>query len=143
MESIIIWIVIIAIGFVYDWAKKKHESSEEVRHKPDVSSRPAPCNASWAKHTPLHYTATDNGTPQQSSQTKERKGTSASAISHSYTPIANIVENDCTLQVEELEGNLEMNISNTPSQQDNVAYHEHYNRWRKAIIDTQILERKF
>ncbi len=48
METIIIWIVIVAVGAAYEWVKKKAAPSEDEQRPPARTSRPAPCDAPWS-----------------------------------------------------------------------------------------------
>ena len=65
------------------------------------------------------------------------------APAHSYQPLTNLPANDTPMQVEELDNNQETPQTSKLSQQELAERQAHYDRWRKAILDTQILERKF
>lgn len=129
--------MIITIGFVYDWAKKKHASPQKQPPKSGVTSRPAPCDASWSKQANNQWT-TDVSHPVQ--EVKSHKSTPVSA--HNYTPLTNIPDNT-PMQVEVLDDGTSESPAPIASTYEQEARQAHYDRWRKAILDTQILERKF
>lgn len=58
-----------------------------------------------------------------------------------YQPISNLPEEGGHIEVVDLSG--ETADDPSPSIQGSPNATEHYNRWRQAIIDTQILQRKF
>lgn len=142
METIIIWIVIVAVGAVFEWVKKKSASQEGGQSRPGSISRPAPCNTTWSvPTTDVDMTSKPQPQPQpQPRQTKAAKP--APAPAHAYQPLANLSQNDDTpLQVEVLDDSDET-APVSPTREHDLRT-AHYDRWRKAILDTQILERKF
>lgn len=140
METIILWIVIIAVGAVWERIKKKADKDEQWR-PPGTSPLPAPCDAPWAQP---HTKATAK--PQRQAQS----GTAAAApkpkqasLPHAYKPIKDTTP-DNVMEIETLdEDNGTITAGSKMTDQDIRARQAHYDRWRKAILDTQILERKF
>ena len=144
METIIIWIVIVAVGAAYEWVKKKAAPSESEQHPPARTSRPAPCNAPWSTDRAMQQPARMQHEPRKPKPQKPAPAASAiPAPAHSYQPLTNLPANDTPMQVEELDNNQETPQNSKVSQQELAERQAHYDRWRKAILDTQILERKF
>lgn len=145
METIIIWIVIVAVGAAYEWVKKKAAPSESEQRPPARTSRPAPCNASWSTDRTTQHPARRQP-EQRKKQAPKPPAPATSAIpapAHTYQPLTNLPTDDTPMQVEELDNNQETPQTSKVSQQELAERQAHYDRWRKAILDTQILERKF
>ncbi|WP_285823323.1 hypothetical protein [Duncaniella freteri] len=144
MEDIIIWIVIIAVGMAIEFLKKKKaEGDEDIqvterKRQPRPASRPAPYRAPSVDNNDV----TDNGTPRHPIHPKPapaQSGNQAQPVRHnpfrsSYQPIAMSENMEAEISVEQPAA------TTAPSDEERDA---HYARWRQAILDTQILERKF
>lgn len=144
METIIIWIVIVAVGAVYERIKKKAAQSDSEQRPPARTSRPAPCNASWGTDRSMQHPASMQPEPRKPKAPKPAPAASViPAPAHTYQPLTNLPTNDTPMQIEELDDSQETPRVATMSQQELAERQAHYDRWRKAILDTQILERKF
>lgn len=144
METIIIWIVIATIGAAYDRFKKKSSASDGEQRPPARTSRPAPCNALWSTDRNTQHPASMQPEPQKPKVPKPAPATSViPAPAHTYQPLTNLPTNDTPMQIEELDDSQETPQAATMSQQELAERQAHYDHWRKAILDTQILERKF
>ena len=133
METIIIWIVIVAVGAAFEWVKKKSASHEGGQSLPGSISRPTPCNEPWSVPEPSKA-----ATPQPQ---RPKAARPAPAPANVYKPPTNLPQNDTQLQVEVLDDS--DGVAPAPSARELDSRTAHYDRWRKAILDTQILERKF
>lgn len=145
METIIIWIVIIAVGAAFEWVKKKSAPSDNEPHPTARISRPAPCDADWSTINPSQPTVSRQPEPRKPQIPKPASvaNTVTPTSLHAYKPLTNLPANDTPIQVEELDDSREPQQSAKMTQQELVERQAHYDRWRKAILDTQILERKF
>ncbi len=144
MEDIIIWIVIIAVGMAIEFLKKKKaEGDEDIqvterKRQPRPASRPAPYRAPSVDNNDVK----DNGTTRHPIHPKPapaQSGNQAQPVRHnpfrsSYQPIAMSENMEEEISVEQPAA------TTAPSDEESDA---HYARWRQAILDTQILERKF
>lgn len=144
MESIIIWIVIIVAGYVFEQIKKRAErkkAEEEAlnRHNPIASSpshTPAPYiqEVNRALHRPAPTMAAKPAPFREKAQQPIRQDTAtpvhdiSSSPTKAYKPL-DIAVNETPMEIAE-----------HPDDQSRTA---HYDRWRQAILDTQILEKKF
>ncbi len=140
METIILWIVIIAVGAVWERIKKKADK-DDLRQPPGTSPLPAPCDAPWARP--------ETAAPAKASRPAQQRTSPASPkpkpapLPHAYKPIQNTAS-DTVMEIETLDDdNNTITAESKMSAQDIEARKAHYDRWRKAILDTQILERKF
>lgn len=140
METIILWIVIIAVGAVWERIKKKTDKDEQWR-PPGTSPLPDPCDAPWA-HPHTKATAT----PQRQAQSDTAAATpkpKPASLPHTYKPIKDTTP-DTVMEIETLDDDNNMITAESKmTAQDIKSRQAHYDRWRKAILDTQILERKF
>lgn len=137
--------MIVAAGSVYKWAKEKSASTKDEQRHPDHTSRPAPYNAPWPApaQTP-HAAKSQANTKQAKAAQSAPKIKPVTSPAHVYKPLTNIPENDTIMCVEELEECNDIpSRESAMSPQEHNARQAHYERWRRAIIDTQILERKF
>jgi len=133
--------VIVAVGAAFEWVKKKSASQEGGQSRPGSISRPAPCNTTWTVPTTYVDTAS-KPQPQPQPQPRQSKAAKpAPAPANVYNPLTNLPQNDTPLQVEVLDDSDE--IAPVSSTREHDLRTAHYDRWRKAILDTQILERKF
>ncbi len=136
--------MIVAVGAAYEWVKKKAAPSDGEQHPPARTSRPAPCNAPWSADRTTQQPASRHPEPRKTKTSKPAPTTSAiPAPAHTYQPLTNLPANDTPMQIEELDNNQETPQTSKVSQQELAERQSHYDRWRKAILDTQILERKF
>ena len=139
METIIIWIVFIAIGALWEFVSKKKGDSRSRsvsdsatpgnrNAAPRVSApRPAPFTPSAGHHHPQRpktvYQPMSVGNEQTVSEVEVLTD----------TPLPDSISDD--------------NILPPPSENGSTGTlsdrEEHFRRWRQAIIDTQVLERKF
>ena len=138
METIIIWIVFIAIGALWEFvSKKKGDSRSRAvsgsttpgnrNAAPRVSApRPAPFTPSAGHHPQRPKTVY-----QPMSVGNEQTVSEVEVLTD--TPLPDSISDD--------------NILPPPSENGSTGTlsdrEEHFRRWRQAIIDTQVLERKF
>lgn len=136
MEDIIIWIVFIAIGALWEFVGKKKSDSRSragaAAPAPmtiDPDSRPSsPKSSQSASHRP------------EKPKPAYRPMTQADA-----EPVSEVeILSDTPLLDTPLTSDIDTPPYNTG--QPDAARHDreaHFRRWRQAIIDTQVLERKF
>lgn len=135
MEGIIIWIVFIAIGALWEFVGKKKSDSRSRSQ----SAAPAPARLESA--------------PRSSTAVKtESAPRKAERPKPAYKPM-HLVDAEPVAAVEIITDTPLPDID-TPSVTDTPAIsaeqsaaqsdrEAHFRRWRQAIIDTQVLERKF
>lgn len=144
MESIIIWIVIIVAGYVFEQLKKRAEqkkAEEETlnRHHHNAHNatrgvpRPAPASAQEMRRPRPAPAQVQTMTPSTTVKT-------AKPQQPAYKPL-DIPETEMDMEIVELTDEMET-ASSTPAHADRST-EAHYARWRQAILDTQVLERKF
>lgn len=141
MESIIIWIVIIVAGYVFEQLKKRAEqkkAEEEAlnRHRHNATRgipRPAPASVQEMRRPHPAPAQVQTMTPSTTIKT-------AKPQQPAYKPL-DIPETEMEMEIVELTDEMET-TSSTPAHSDRST-EAHYARWRQAILDTQVLERKF
>lgn len=142
METIILWIVIIAVGAVWERIKKKADKDDQWQ-PPGTSPLPAPCDAPWAHPELTTPAKASRPAPQRTAPTPASEKPKPAPLPHAYKPIQNTAS-DTVMEIETLDDdNNPITAESKMSAQDLEARQAHYDRWRKAILDTQILERKF
>lgn len=139
MEDIIIWIVIVALYSAYEFLKKKsakHDAADSrVSNKEPLapSSRPK-------RPQPARIVLPSSGGCGRPAPFVMNSGGDAVATTV-YSPAINEDEGQSILMRDNDEPDAEAKaLSEVLSTE---ALESHYARWRQAIIDTQILERKF
>lgn len=156
MESIIIWIVIIVAGYVFEQLKKRAEqkkAEEEAldRHSHMAKSRSnAPASHPRETDRPIHRPAPamvakpapfrEKPQPAKQHSTSPLPNRSATTV-QAYKPL-DIPADEAPMEVIEHIEEPERQ-THASSQNADRSLSAHYARWRQAILDTQVLERKF
>ena len=161
MKDIIIWIVFIAVGALWEFVGRKKGSSASDTPSASVgraADRPAPASRS---SVPAPYSGTSRPAPHNSSsRPAPYSGTSRPAPytatprpAPAYTPLPDSAKDMPLQQVEVLPDTPltePIPLQDTPMSPDATVddatrreREAHFRRWRQAIIDTQVLERKF
>lgn len=150
MEDIIIWIVILAIGAGVEFLKKKKAESkgdediQKATERKRQQPRPAPFRASGGQQTFRARAAAPAPAMHAAARTAEASVHAKPApagLHSSYRPLAITEVMDMTAATS-ADGPL-MHDSPAPASSGDRERDAHYARWRQAILDTQILERKF
>ena len=152
MEDIIIWIVILAIGAGVEFLKKKkaeskgdedlQKATEHKRQQP----RPAPFRASGGQQTFRARAAAPAPAMHAAARPAEASVHAKPApagLHSSYRPLAITEEMDMDMTADTSAYGPLMHDSPAPASSGDRERDAHYARWRQAILDTQILERKF
>jgi len=131
--------VIIAVVTVYDQVKKKGASQKDEQRQPRHTPRPAPFNMPGTNVTTVPLRSETHPAARQPETAKK-----VPAMAHSYKPLTNIPDDDDSiLRVENLDADNEISPKSNMSAKEMNDRQAHYDRWRRAVIDMQILERKF
>lgn len=152
MEKIIIWVVLMVGAVLYEQIKKylaekgKHSDEEKPKKRPrpvrqqmrPVMNRPAP---------PPPPVATPVATPDDTGQPSSRFETPLARAARLRSLPA---EGECALSEHHLHSGETDEAPAAPAvdvaaatEEERKAREAHFARWRRAIVDTQILERKF
>ncbi len=148
MEKIIIWVVLMVGAVLYEQIKKylaekgKHSDEEKPKPRPrpvrqqlrPVINRPAP-------PPPPAVTTDDNGQPSSRFETPLARAARLRPLP---------AEGECALSEHHLHSEDTDDAPAGPAvdiaaatEEERKAREAHFARWRRAIVDTQILERKF
>lgn len=143
MEKIIIYILIIAIGILFDFIKKRVRKSaaskpENKAPKPQISTPFLQFSNLQAAPMPTHpapMTASPQEKTKKDKQKKEeiRRVQSQNAATP-FLPGEQEISALTTVETAPIE---------TTQKEDPTDISAHYSRWRQAIIDAEILQRKF
>lgn len=144
MEDIIIWIVLIAIGALWEFVGKKKGESRSRTHSGTPAPAPFKPVAQSSSPAPAKPVA-QSTSPAKSSHFSQEKSRPV------YKPMR--VENDQELATVEILSDTPLTDTPLSIDTDTPTFSDaaqtasdreaHFRRWRQAIIDTQVLERKF
>lgn len=148
MEKIIIYVIVIAIGILFEYIKKK--SRNETASTP---VKKAPKQQAYNPFLQFIDTTDDNQKPAPAHVTipAPANDKTQSATSHKPKTHPQTKHNTDKSSMPFLPGEQEISLSNpidetpievsSPKVPADVA--AHYARWRQAILDAEILQRKF
>lgn len=148
MEKIIIWIVLIVGAAVYEFIKKKYIARDSDTNVATENSH-APNRGRTRNVTPPRPAMADTGTgadtglvPAGQAERASRPMPPRPARESRYRQLP--PEGECSIPDHHLhEDDEEQRQATMTGTAEEKARAAHYARWRQAILDTQILERKF
>lgn len=156
MKEIIIYLIVIAGGLLFDFIKKKMKKSADSLHvnEPSKSWSPDPAEGISSISGPLIPDYSFEAIPSvEAAHESMQKATSQS----SHEPVAMYQNPELIMGIDpkrmgklphkaqqlEKPDNEEPPIASMNPVNKNEALAAHYSRWRQAIIDAQIIQRKF
>lgn len=158
MKEIIIYLVIIAGGLLFDFIKKKiKKSSDSVQVNEPSKSTPWEANEEFAFLNPLgnpfHPQASEQYVNPEKIDKASLEGLSITEAHHEPRPQMRPKAPDVKYQKIDSAQKIEtmgqpsieesqIAVALSPEAQ-NTELEAHYARWRQAIIDAQIIQRKF